>query len=229
MVGSFIGASFAFAFGLITQWHTRNNAKRLAGNVAILTLAEMYSAVNTLNKSLFVEQLPVLRETLGREPQFFQIKPVVEVPVEITLDMVSLGFLAESHDPDIFARLVTVRDVATSMSSYAAHHATLHREFQSIVAKSDGPKETVGDVRKIAGADLWAQLQATHDALKDGLPRCLKDICVVAAQLVEVLEGHFPTRRFVRFVPEDRGPVSEAEVKARLPTLWRRVVRWIRL
>jgi hypothetical protein len=74
---------------------------------------------------------------------------------------------------------------------------------------------------------LWAQLEGAHDALRDGLPKCMKDICVVAAQLVDVLEYDFPTRRFVRVIPEARGVVSEAEVKAREPARRRRLVREI--
>ena len=62
-----LGALTAFALGRFGQWRSTLNERRAAGNLTIVTLAEMYSEAKALYDSVFVVGAEELREKLGRE------------------------------------------------------------------------------------------------------------------------------------------------------------------
>jgi hypothetical protein len=54
----------------------------------------------------------------------------------------------------------------------------------------------------------------------------MADLLAVGSQLRDVLDYALPNRDFLKFTPEDRGPVAQARIYARKPALWRRIVRF---
>jgi hypothetical protein len=72
---------------------------------------------------------------------------------------------------------------------------------------------------------LEAVVQALETLLTDlttSLPRLLHE-------LREVLLYALPTRSFLKFIPEDRGRLSQARAPVLKPAVWRRTLRWLRL
>lgn len=229
--GAFAGAIAAFLLGLLAQWRAASNANRSAGNLAIVTLAEMYSEAKALQDTLFTRQLPVLRNFLGREPLYFEYKAVIDVPQVSHLAVESLGFLADSHDPDILARLAALRNHYAAMLKLAGTHQTLHAELQARVARQDPSGRTAWraeEIPGIAGADVMLQLKSMVESLQSGLPESCAAILVVGNQLRDVLRYQLPLRSFLRFIPEDRGNISTAAAHAGSPAAWRRALRWAR-
>lgn len=231
LTGAFAGALAGFALGLLSQMLAVRRANRSAGNLAIVTLGEMYSEAKALHDSLFVAPLPNLRALLKREPLYFEYKGVVDVPREPPFEIERLGFLADSHDPDVLVRIIAARNQFSAMLLLAQTHGRLHAELQNRLAKDDPTGQKAHrpqDLPAIVGMDVLLQLKSAFEGLQTGLPESLRSLRALCEQLRDVLRFHFPWSSFLRFIPEDRGPVSTATIYARKPALWRRGARGFR-
>jgi len=232
LAGAFAGAITAFALGTMAQWRGSTNAKRSAGNSAIMALAEMYSEAKAIYDSIFVRQRAELLKLLGREPLFYEYKAVMDMPKEPpALDVDRLAFLADSHDPDILVRIVTAKNYFAGMLKVAAAHERLCIELQRRLAKAEPTAQrpmTQQQLREAAGMDVMLQLKSTVENMQVMLTELTVWLLRLTDELRDVLLYHFPSRSFVRFIPQDRGKPSEARSYAMKPARWRRIVRYLR-
>jgi len=181
------GALAAFLLGSAAQWRSATNAKRAAGNVALITLSQMFSLTKNLNDQLFVIQVPKVGGLLGRDPYFFELKSAVALPDQVlTLPLDQLGFLADSHDPDVLNRLLTVERAFSTMLKLVERHERLHLEFQRRLSAHDQSGTIawqVGEIRGMIGVDLWLQLENAVMELRTGLPETVDHIIRVSGQV----------------------------------------------
>lgn len=223
-----LGAMTAFALGRFGQWRSTLNERRAAGNLAIVTLGEMYSEAKALYDSVFVAGAEEIRKMLGRELLPFEYRAVIDIPAVPNLDVQRLGFLADSHDADILVRITAARNQFAGMIKLAEAHSRLSAEIQAALGKNDRTGKApyrAQEVTEIVGPHLIIQLSSVVDYLKQGLPGTMEGLLVVGSQLRDVLRYSMPTRSFLKFIPQDRGPVAQAIIYARKPALWRRLVR----
>jgi hypothetical protein len=104
------GALAAFILGALGQWWANVNAQRTAGNLTLITLSQMYSLIENLRWQLLVEEPRRQAKLLGgAAPYEFQIRAVTGLPKQgLRIPAEQLGFLAESHDPDVLNRLMSI-------------------------------------------------------------------------------------------------------------------------
>lgn len=223
-----LGAMTAFALGRFGQWRSALNERRSAGNLAIVTLAEMYSEAKALYDSIFVVAAAETRRQLGRDLLAFEYRAVIDIPTVPDLDLQRLGFLADSHDADILARVTAARNHFAGMMKLAAAHSGLSQEIQAALGKNDPTGKAIyrpDEISAIVGPHLIIQVSSVVSHLKRELPVTMEGLLAVGAQLRDVLRYVMPSRSFLKFIPQDRGPVAQATIYARRPALWRRVVR----
>jgi len=231
LAGALAGAIAAFALGALVQWRGRINARRSAGNLAIIALAEMYSEAKAINDAIF-GQIPELTQILGRAPRTYEFRAAMDAStVPPPFEIEPLGFLADSHDPDILLRLIVAKNDFGAMLKIVANHERLQLELQRrmgiVSAKSRMPPNTE-DVPKLAGMDVIMQLEATVNGLQSTLPDLIDALKRVGDDLRAVLLYQLPWSSFLRFVPQDRGKLSEAKLHAVKPSWWRRFIRGVR-
>ena len=147
------------------------------------------------------------------------------------LNIEALGFLADSHDPDILLRLIVAKNDFGAMLKIVANHERLQLELQRrmgiISAQTRQPPGT-NDVPKVAGMDVIMQLDATVSGLQGTLPDLIDALQRVGDDLRSVLLYQLPWSSFLRFVPQDRGKLSESKLHAVKPAYWRRFIRGVR-
>src|ERR1700733_12751598 len=228
LAGAFAGAIAAFVLGLVAQWRRTTDARRSAGNLTIIVISQKYSEAKAIYDSIFVKPVPEMTRTLGRPLLYFDFKAAMDLPSEAPpLNIEPLGFLADSHDPDILVRLVAAKSTFAAMLKIAAAHERLHIELQNRAAKLDPSKKeraVVGDLPKLIGMDLMFQLKAAVEGLQNILPELQKSLLRLGDEFREVLLYQLPARSFLRFIPDDRGKLSEAKLHVIKPAWWRRVV-----
>jgi hypothetical protein len=208
------------------------NARHAAGNLAIITLAEMTSEGKAVYDSLFVVQQAEFLKRFKREPMYFEYRALIDVPVEPLLSIEALGFLADSHDPDILLRLVVARNDYRTMLKIASEHRRLQLELQSSLGdQSKRPHQHARSETEFAaliGPDVMLQLRTVTENLRAILPEVIKSLQRVADDLRTVLGYQLPWRSFVKYMPEERGKLSETKSHAVNPALWRRAARSVR-
>jgi len=188
----------------------------------------MYSEAKALYNSIFVNGAENTRKILRRELELYEYRPVIDIPTVPSLDVQRLGFLADSHDADILVRVTAIRNKFAGMMKLAEEHARVSLEIQAALGKDDRTGKTPyrsEDVPKIAGPHLTAQVSTLAGHLKRELPETIEGLQVVGSQLRDVLRFNMPTRSFLKFIPQDRGPIGQAVIYARKPALWRRLAR----
>jgi hypothetical protein len=195
-----------------------------AGTLAIVTLAEMYSEAKALYDSIFVAGAEQIREKLRRELLPYEYRAVIEALAVLNLDVQRLGFLADSHDADILVRITAARNQFASMIRLAEVHSRLSAEIQAALGKDY--RTSWAPLRGSAGHG--DRRSSVVDHLKQGLPGTMEGWLALGSQLRDVLGYSMPTRTFLKFIPQDRGPVAQAVIYARKPALWRRLVRTAR-
>lgn len=224
------GALAAFLLGAMGQWWAASRAKATAGNLAMITLAQMYALLENLRFQLFIEEASRAALELGCvEPPSIFLRPVIGLPrQELRLEVEELGFLADSHDPDILNRLLTIERQFASMVDLVRRHHELHAEFQERMSRFDptGLRQiTIQDLPQMVGGPLLHQLDDAVDALAKGLPETRDHILKVADQLLLTLRMQLPARRFISFKGSPRSEVPDAPSDLSKPALWRKAVR----
>ena len=232
LAGAFAGAITAFALGSFGKWRAAANAKRAAGNLAIFTLADMYSEAKVMHEAVFVAQRTELERLLRREPRYFEYRPVMDLRTQLpSLDVEGLGFLVDSTDPDILMRLLVARNDFATMLRVADVHEKLHLEHQRQVAQSDHRGKIpyrIEEISAVSRPDLIAQLEATIQTLEARLQELVEALPKLMEDLRTVLSYVLPTRSFLEFIPGDRGRLSQGRSIAVKPVLWRRAARYVR-
>ena len=223
------GAMAAFLLGVFATWRVSVRANRTAGNMALLTLSQMYSLLETIHRQYFVKEAKRATQILGRPPFEFELRPIAGISDhKMRLATETLGFLAESHDPDVLNGLLIAERAFASILEVVRRHETLHVEMQARFAARGGGQGLVvrpNDIPALIGMDLTLQLVTIVRDLQAGIPKVRDDIFAVSKRLRAVLRLQYPTPIFLGFTPEsDDRPIAAVPDEAKA-AIWRRVVR----
>jgi hypothetical protein len=224
------GALAAFLLGAIATWWSGVNAKRTAGNLAIVTLSQMCSLVENLRRQLLVDAPILAREKSGHDPYSFYILGTYGLPATPPrLTMQDLGFLADSHDPDVLNRLLTAERAFASMLELVRRHEQSHAMLQERLNAVDPTGQRPiqpQDPIQLVGAKFFIDVDVAFEGLQKGLPETRDVILAMGKQLREVLRVQFPIHRFVGFSAVLRGEIADRPPDLPKPELWRRVARY---
>src|SRR6185437_5056109 len=118
-----------------------------------------------------------------------------------------------------------------AMLKIVANHERLQLELQrrmGIVSEQSRLPPSTDDVPKVAGMDVIMQLEATVNGLQSTLQDLIDALQRVGDDLRKDLLYQLPWSSFLRFVPQDRGKLSETKLHAVRPACWRRLIRGVR-
>jgi hypothetical protein len=233
---AFFGAVAAFALEAMRRWREERRKDLRAGNEAIFVLSQMYSTTQNLYTQGIVDRAAFVRERLGREPKYLEYIPVaVAWNPQTILPMTRLGFLLESHEPDILNRLAQVERAFLSVLDTNVRRGQVHVQFQERARAVLGPEQEMpsNELEAKVGFDLAMQLQQFTAHMLSDVPRTRDALLEMGKQLRSVLELEYPLGRIVGFTPFDN-PVEglSPPTNVRRPALWRRwlrsIVNWVR-
>jgi hypothetical protein len=228
LFGAVAGALAAFGLGAASQWWTANSTNRKAGNLALITLGQMYQLVENIRRQFLVGESHRSAALLRRDPFEFELRPITLRDPKLKLAMEELGFLAESNDPDVLARLMTVQHSYEQVLDALEAHARRMREFQDkmAAAQAAGVSEPRADqVAAIVGPNLFCYVVLGVRELQQRIPDTLAAILQVTEDLRNALRMKLPARHFLRLqIIEQARQLTERPDPER-PRLWRRAVR----
>jgi hypothetical protein len=224
------GALAAFLLGSLGTWWAATNTKRTAGNLSLVALSQMYALMENLRYKLFVDE-PIRFFAIAKQaPLSFQLRAAIGLPTQPPhVPMDQLGFLADSHDPDVMSRLLTVERAFTQMLDLARRHEQLHSELQSKLNDTDPTGQRLlraQDIVSIVGAKLLIEIDDAVEEMHTGLPETRDALLAVGNQMRRTLQLQFPMRKFVGFTPAPRSRTMDQPPDLLRPALWRRIVRW---
>jgi hypothetical protein len=224
------GALAAFLLGALATWWANINAKRTDGNMAIVALSQMCSLIENARFTLLVTEAIRAHTIVHRSPYSFEIRPIGVLPESLPrISADSLGFLADSHDPDILNRVFTAERAFVMMIDLLRRHADLHSKITERLSTYDarGTKPFGPEVLlEVVGGKLLIELDVLVENLEKGLPETRDGLIEVGKQLRAVLRVHIPFRRFVGFSPAPRSRLSVQPPDLPKAALWRRINRW---
>ena len=227
-----IGALTAFLLGAFAHWRGSARQKRSAGNLALVTLGQMYTEMETLRYHVLDEEPKRLARLMGREPFTTEIRPIMGLS-DLTprLQPDQLGFLSESSDADILNRLLVVERAFDSMIGLVRRHAELALRMQEQMSevRPPGPQNFhIEQLPDLVGVFLVLQIDDTMTGLIEGLPATRDAILSVSTQLRDVLRMYLPAARFVRFEPlPERKDLGQLAAVSSQAALWRRLTRFV--
>jgi hypothetical protein len=227
-----LGAGTAFLLGMVNTWRNDARIKRDAGNLALITLAQMYSIAENLRYHIVVkEPIEASERSKLPKPWAFMIRVTVGLPRQRpSLDLKALGFLVDSHDPDVLNRLLGVERAFNSMLDIVDRHSGLQTQLQEKMSEAD-PTGRMGMTPEFMvqkfGVRIFIEIDDPIMDLHETLGETCDFITDVGAQLRRALTLQFPGRSFVRYIKAPRSRrLSEApDVR---PRTWRRIARWLR-
>jgi hypothetical protein len=227
------GALAAFLLGALWQWWTANSAKQTAGNLALITLSQMYGVMENLRHHYLVREpkrAGDVRKLVGYKPLPFELRPALGLSQQrIRVPIDSLGFLAGSNDPDVLNRVLAVERAFHALLDFVERHGRFHQEFSEGLSK-DSPTGDKAyrptDLIPIVGVKLLIEIDDVVHELSTGLPQCCADLLAIEQQLRHTLRAQLPTRRFVGLVTVPRAGIASMPANLPKPAMWRRVTRW---
>jgi hypothetical protein len=224
------GALAAFLLGVLATWWANLNAKRTAGNMAIITLGQMYSLMETVRYALLVKEPIRIHEIVKRGPLPYEIRPAAGLPESLPrINGEGLGFLADSHDPDILNRLLTVERAFAAMIDLLRRHEVVQVKItEKLNAIDPTGRQLFGPdlLLQAVGAKLLVEVDVLVESLEKGLPETRDMLLAIGKQLREILRMQIPIRRFVGFSAVPRSRIADQPPDLPKPALWRRVTRW---
>lgn len=224
------GALAAFLLGVLATWWASLNAKRTAGNMAIIALSQMCSLMENVRYRLLVLEPIRIHEIQHRGPLPFEIRHIAGLPESLPrISGDSLGFLADSHDPDILNRLFTAERAFAAMIDLLRRHEVVHSKItQRLSAYDPAGRKPFGPqvALEVIGGKLLIEVDVLIEEFEKGLPETRDALVEIGKQLHEVLRVQIPIRRFVRFTPVPRVRFSDLPLNLPNPVLWRIVTRW---
>jgi hypothetical protein len=233
---AFFGALAAFALEAFRRWREEHKRQLAAGNETIFVLAQMYSVIRNSYDQGFVARAAFVKQRMGREATYLEYQPLdIAWNRSMAVPVSRLGFLLESHDPDILNRISLVERAFLSMMETNLHRNTVHIKFQELSRPHitrDGP--IYGDeLEESVGMDIVLQLKQLTESLQLGLPVARDNLLSVANQLTKVLGAEFPIARVLSFTPSEMpiagvGPPAGTRKAAPWRTLVRAIVNWLR-
>ncbi len=228
-IAAFVGALAAFALAAIAQRRTDKRAQWMAGNEAIFALAQMSSVVIGLNRQQFDDQIGYSKEVRGREPNYTEFWPVEAGTGDVLRPRLdALGFLLQSHNPDLLNRLAVVVQTFDVMMKVMDQLHLAQNQFQQALATQlpNLPGTvTLTALEDLLSPYLMARLKALVEGAQAGLPDCAKELQEIGKQLSEAMSYSFPARKTASFELIERERPTQVPTSAGKPRLWRRVVR----
>jgi hypothetical protein len=228
---AFFGAVAAFALEAIRRWREERRKELRAGNEAIFVLSQMYSVMRNFHQQAIVDRAAFVRQGVGREPKYLEYIPfAIAWNPQTVLPISSLGFLLESHEPDVLNRLAQVERAFLSVLEVNVRRSQVHVQFQERARAVLGPAQEMpsDELEAKVGFDLAMQLQQFTAHMLEDVPRTRDGLLEMGKQLRSVLELEYPLGRIVGFTPFDN-PVEglSPPTNLRRPSLWRRWLRTI--
>jgi hypothetical protein len=224
------GALAAFFLGALATWWTNLSTKRTAGNLTVIALSQMCSLMENLRYELLVKEPIRIQGIMHRGPYPFEIRPAAGLPERLPqIQAETLGFLADSHDPDIFNRLLTVERAFAAMIDVIRRREVAHARIteRMNVVDPTGQLAFGPDILlRACGAKPLIDLDVLTESLEKGLPETRDMLLEVAKQLHNVLRMQIPFRRFVGFSSIPRTRLADQPPDLPKPSLWRRITRW---
>jgi len=228
-IAAFAGALAAFALAGVAQWFANRRTEWKAGNEAVFAVAQMYSLVVGLKRQQFDDQIARFVAEKGWEPDYTRFRPVEGATGDVLRPRLNaLGFLLQSHDPDLLNRLaVVVQKFDVMMSAMRALSVTQNQFQQELEARlPDLPLEfTLTELEDKIGPYIMTRLMNLVEATREGLPDCAIDLQEIGKQLSDSVSYCFPIWKVSKFEPIERERPTDIPPTAEKPRLWRRVVR----
>lgn len=224
-----LGAATAFLLGMVATWRTNTRVKRDAGNLALISMSQMYSIIENLRYHFLIEEPATAAKNSQRaEPYTFMLRVTMGLPDQPpSIDFKSLGFLVDSHDPDVLNRLLVVERQFRSTLDLVHRHAVLHKELQEKLSALDPTGRApipLGSLIEKCGVRIFIEIDDIVEELQAHLGETRDFILSVGSQLRYTLAMQFPSRRFVSFKPMHRSRLINEAPDVR-PRTWRRIAR----
>jgi len=224
------GALAAFLLGTLGTWWAATTSKRTAANLTILTLSQMCGLMENLRHHLFVREPNRFRAITGRAPMSFQLRTLFGLPDRVgTIPVDQLGYLADSHDPDVMSRLLTVERAFNTMLDLTRTLSRLQAELTERISRLDpgGPEPMqLGELLAAIGPKPFIEIDDLVAELKSGLPQTRDDLLAVGEQLRRTVRMQFPLRHFIGFSRTPRAASIGTPPHLDAPAWWRRALRW---
>jgi len=195
VVGSFIGAFFAFEF---ERWQRRREERSdhyLAVKYAHFVLLQQWS----LLRNLATQHLDAL---VGNENRWWMLRPIQSPPKSFSIDFNSLAFVLRSKDPDLLNRLAVTQDRFSTLTDLLDQRSRLHSQFQDRTAALDSEGAFPGgrfvldqQTAKKIGQALLAQLRETTNELFESVPAAREFLTARLKELEEFIREEFPKER----------------------------------
>jgi hypothetical protein len=229
-VAAFAGALSAFALAATGKWLANRRVEWMAGNEAIFAIAQMYSLIVGLKRQQFDEQIDRFTREKGREPNYTEFLPVEGGAGDVLRPKLdALGFLLQSHDPDLLNRLaIVVQKFDVMMNAMRELSVTQNQFQQALEARLPNLPGgiTLPALEDNIGPYIMTRLMMMVEATRTGLPDCATDLEEIGKQLSDTISYSFPLWRVSKFEAIERERPTEVPSTAGKPRVWRRVVRF---
>jgi hypothetical protein len=191
----------------------------------------MFGHLENLRNHLLVSEPARFHRIAGRAPRPFELRVIMGLPNRVTrIPFDQLGFLADSYEPDMLNRLLTVEGAFDSMLEAIRRLGQLQAECQERFSRFDPTGQRAlqqSEILAVGGVKLLMEIDDIVESLRTGLPETRDAVLEIGKQLRRALRMQLPFRRFVGFTPIPRTPLTELPAGLPGPALWRRIVRWI--
>ena len=223
------GALAAFLLGVLGTWWSATKTKQTTGNLTLIALSQMFALLENLRHHLLVSEPARFRAISGRAPRSFELRKLTGLPNRVTrIPFDQLGFLADSHDPDVLNRLIIAERAFDSLLESTRRLGELQAEFMEKLNRFDPSGQRAlqpSEILAVGGTKLLIEIDDFVEALRTGLPEGRDSMLAVGNQLRQTLRMQFPSRRFLGFSPIPRSSLIELPSGLPSPVLWRRIVR----
>jgi hypothetical protein len=225
------GALAAFLLGVLATWWTSIRAKRTAGNLALMALAQMYELLESARLYFLIDEPNRVRAQFGHDPVTFHLRGLIGFPRELpTVSPESLGFLVDSHDPDVIARILSVERSFISVIEVIRRHEQRHGQLQLAINAAEPTGRlpmTLEQLVGTIGAQPFVEIDNTVVELQKIIPETSEGVFRVMGQLRAALRYQFPLFGFIRVAPSGRRTLGALPPNTEKPATWRRILRWL--
>ncbi len=222
------GALAAFLLEALRRRWADNTRRQAAINLALLSLAQMYTVMRNYHDQVFIAGREALMKQIPGEPPVWAYQPAHGLTdLQLRLDYEALGVFLQSHDPDLLHRVLAAERIYHGAHFQMLEHLKLHREFQRRLAETRAPEEFNAPsqpLEDIVGPDLLGQLTSIATSLRDKTSGDLQQVLAATNQLRDVARAHFPTRMFLGIDVVSPKDATKPPSHIRKPRLWRRFV-----
>ncbi|MEX2149071.1 MAG: hypothetical protein WD793_02575 [Steroidobacteraceae bacterium] len=228
LFGALTGALAAFLLEAARRWVADNTRRQAAINLALLSLAQMYTAMRNYHDQVFIAGRKALMKLNEGEPPVWAYQPAHGLTeLQLRLNYEELGVLLKSHDPDLLHRVLAAERIYQGAHYQMLEHLRLHREFQHRLAEAREPTQFNAPPRPledVVGPDLYGQLTSIATSLRDKTASDMQQVLASANQLRVVARAHFPVRLFLGIDVVPSKDATRPPSQTKKPKLWRRFV-----